>query len=376
LGAEREIGKFIVQAGGIWGGQPLVGREFQYATGNYEVMVDEIQNDDTWGGKVKVMYEGGRFNWYASAASMGLVANGGADMTQTFTGWRLKDSGSGNQNNFLSGFTYNVGKIQIAPNFLWQRPLVDPMPLDIGAPGRLRNILVDPFMVGVNRETVAGELLLTFDPTPGTWMYEWDNDRAEDATLAASLGFVYRHLRSSTDANIIFPGTGRVPTAADGAPPARDLWEVNARVVSKISPELGMIANIYGGNGQARGSDPRTIERVGGDLRVIYKSYKLSSHLKFNDWGPFDYHRDFNLTFPVQVMADLSTTVGKQDWFILPNTTIGTSFIWRSLNEFSPRYAPMAVADEFATEPIVSPVGFPNGSEWELRMYLHVNVGK
>jgi len=379
LAVERELGKFKVEAGGLWGGQPLVGREFQFTRGeegSYQVLVDEVQNSDTWGGKVKLTYEGGRFNWYASTAAMGLVANGGFDNTLTFTGWRLKDSGSGNQNNFLTGFTYNVGKLQIAPNFLWQKPLVDPMPLNAGGPARLRNILVDPFMVGVNRETVAGELLLTFDPTPGTYMYEWDNDRAEDAGFAASLGFVYRHHPTSTDANVIFPGTGRVPTAADGAPPAVDLWEVNARLVSKVSPELGMIANLYGGNGQARGSDPRTIERFGGDLRMIYKTYKLSTHLKFNDWGPFDYHRDFNLTFPTQFMADLSTTVGKQDWFILPNTTLGMRFTWRSLDENSPRYLPNALENEFDEEPLVSPVGFPLGQEWEFRTYLHINIGR
>jgi len=379
LGAEREFGKFTLHAGGIWGGRPLVGREFQYTTGtegNYEVFVDRVTNDDTWGGKVKLTFEGGKFNWYAQAASMGLVANGGGDNTLTFTGWKLKDTGSGNQNNFLTGFALNLGKIQVAPNFLWQKPLVDPMPLNVGGAGRLRNILVDPFMVGINRETVAGELLLTFDPTPGTYMYEWDNDRSEDAGFAASLGVVFRHQPTSTDANVIFPGDGRVPAAADGAPPALDLWEVNARIVSKLSPELGIIANIYGGNGQARGPDPRTIERVGGDVRMIYKTYKLSTHLKLNDWGPFDYHRDFNLTFPAQFMADLSTTVGKQDWFILPNTTLGMRFTWRSLDEFSPRYLPNQTANEFATAPILSPVGFDNGSEWEFRTYLHINIGK
>ena len=68
------------------------------------------------------------------------------------------------------------------------------MPNGIEAPGRLRNILDDPFAVRSNRETTAGELLLTYDPTPGTWMYDWDNDETEDAPFAASLGFVYRHL--------------------------------------------------------------------------------------------------------------------------------------------------------------------------------------
>ena len=53
------------------------------------------------GGKVKLTYTGGRFNWYASGAAMGLVAGGGGDQTMTYTGWRLKDCGSGNQYNFL-----------------------------------------------------------------------------------------------------------------------------------------------------------------------------------------------------------------------------------------------------------------------------------
>jgi hypothetical protein len=379
LQAETKLfDKLKIEVGGIWGGQPLVGRDFQVVRGeedNYQVYVDKVQASDTWGGKVKLSFTSGRINWYAQAAAQGLVANGGGDYTRTFTGWTLKDSGSGNKNNLLTGFTYVLGKWQVAPNFMWQKPLVDPIPSDIGGPARPRNILDDPFVVRSNRETVGGELLFTFDPTPGTWMYEWDNDRAEDAKLAANIGFVYRHLPTTQDAAVIFPGTGREPQAASGAPPALDLWEINTRIVSKINPRLGIIANLYGGNGQANGPDPRTVERYGGDVRVIYKTLKLSSHLKFNDWGPFDYHRDFNLTFPLQVMADISTTVGKQDWFILPNTTLGMRFTWRSLNEYSPRYLPNA-AEEFATSPIISPVGFPNGNEWEFRTYLHINVGK
>jgi hypothetical protein len=378
LAETKLFDKLKIELGGIWGGQPLVGRDFQVVRGeegNYQVYVDKVQATDTWGGKVKFTYTAGRINWYAQAAAQGLVANGGGDYTRTFTGWTLKDSGSGNKNNVLTGFTYVLGKWQIAPNFMWQKPLVNPIPGDAPPPARPRNILDDPFIVRSNRETIGYELLLTFDPTPGTWMYEWDNDRAEDAKLAASLGFVYRNLPTTQDAAVIFPGTGRVPTAADGAPPALDLWEVNARIVSKINPSLGFIANLYGGNGQANGSDPRTVERYGGDVRLIFKKIKFSSHLKFNDWGPFDYHRDFNLTFPVQVMADISTTVGKQDWFILPNTTLGMRFTWRSLNEYSPRYLPNET-EEFATSPIISPVGFPDGNEWEFRTYLHINVGK
>ena len=372
LVVERDFGKVGITLGGIWGGSPLNGSSYQDIE-NGEVFVDKIQGKDNWGGKAKITYEGGKFNWYAQGAVMGLVANGGADATQTFTGWKLRDTGSGNQSNFLTGFTYTLGNIQIAPNFLWQKPLVDPMPNDVNAPGRLRNFIDDPFAVRWNRETTAGEILFTYDPTPGTWMYQWDNDRAEDAKFAMNFGFVYRHLPTTMDAHIGFQADRSFLVFANSAP-AEDLWEFHTRMVSKLSPDLGIIGNFYYGNGQGNGDSQRLIKRFGGDIRAIYRKMKLETHVKVNDWGPFDYHRDFNLTFPLQLMLDISTSFGKPDWFILPNTTIGLRGTWRSLNEFSPRYAPLA-APEFGVPPI-SPVGFPNGSEWEIRTYVHINIGK
>ncbi len=377
LAIEREFGKFGIALGGIWSGSPLNGIAFQDVrgtTGDYVVFEDRIQSTDNWGGKAKITYEGGRFNWYGQAAAMGLIANGGADQTLTFTGWKLKDSGSGNQMNVLSGFTYATGNFQIAPNFLWQKPLVDAIPNDVDGPGRLRNIIDDPFSVRANRETVGGEILLTFDPTPGTWMYEWDNDRSEDAKFAMNLGFVYRHLPTTQDAAIGFLAN-RTFFAFPNSAPAEDLWEVHSRMVSKLNSDLGIIGNFYYGNGQANGDSERLIRRFGGDIRMLYKNWKVQYTQKINDWGPYDYHRDFNLTYPVQLMLDVSTTLGKPDWFILPSTQVGIRGTWRSLNEFSPRYLPNA-ALEFSNEPIISPVGFGNGSEWEIMTYVHINIGK
>lgn len=367
---QRQIGKFDFELGGIWGGQPLNGRKYQVVRtgqdGTTEVFTNKIDASDNWGGKAKVKYTGGSINWYAQGAAQGLVAFGGADNTRTFTGWRLKDSGTGNQYNFLTGFTYRVGNFEIAPNFLWQEPIVDPIPLGAPAPARSRNILEDPFVVRSNRKTTAGELLLTYDPTPGSWFYEWDNDRAEDALFAASLGFVYRHLPTTQDAAIGFFGDSRAPVAFASAPSAEDLWEINGRIVSKITPDFGFIANFFGGNGQANGSDDRLIYRYGSDVRVVYNKLKLMTEVKVDDWGPFDFHRDFNLTFPFQFKVDLSTTLGKPGWFILPNTRLGIRYTWRSLDNFSPRY-------EFQ-DPL--DLGFPNGNEWEIRTYLHINIGK
>lgn len=379
LAIERDFGKFGITLGGIWSGNPLNGSTYQDVRGtpgNYVVYQDRIKSSDNWGGKVKVTYEGGKFNWYGQAAYMGLIANGGGDYTRTFTGWQLKDTGSGNQANILTGFTYGVGNFQIAPNFLWQKPLVDAIPNDVQAPGRLRNIIDDPFAVRWNRETTAGEILFTYDPTPGTWMYEWDNDRAEDAKFAMNLGFVYRHLPTTMDAHIGFLAN-RTFFAFPNSAPAEDLWEINSRMVSKVSPDLGIIGNFYYGNGQGNGDSERLIRRFGGNIRAIYKKMRLETHVKVNDWGPFDYHRDFNLTFPLQLMLDISTSLGKPDWFILPSTRIGIRGTWRSLNEFSPRYSPNQVdPNTFPPIPPISTVGFGNGQEWEIRTYVQINIGK
>jgi hypothetical protein len=377
---EREFGKFDITVGGIWGGSPLNGTGFQmYEEQNDVVGVDKINSDDNWGGKAKITYTGGRFNMYAQGAIMGLVANGGFDATRTFTGWRLKDSGSGNMTNVLSGFTYSFGNLQVAPNFMWQKPLVDPMPNGVNAPGRLRNVIDDPFAVrNGNREMTAGEILFSFDPTPGTWMYEWNNDRAEDAKFAMNLGFVYRYLPTTMDAHIGFLAN-RTFFAFPNSAPAEDLWEVHSRMVSKVSTDLGIIGNFYYGNAQGNGDSDRTIKRFGGDIRAIYKTMKLETHVKVNDWGPFDYHRDFNLTFPLQLMLDISTSLGKPDWFVLPSTTIGLRGTWRSLDRFSPRFSPLAPdpnASNPNAPPPISPVGFPDGSEWEIRTYVHINIGK
>ncbi len=376
---ERDFGKLGFEIGGIWGGKPLVGREFQLLDEddptNTTVYVDEIQDKDTWGGKFKLTYEGGRFNWYAQGSAKGLVAFGGGDYTQTFTGWKLKDYGSGNVMNLFSGFTYSMGNLQVGPNFMMQKPFVGPIPGGVDAPGRPRNILDDPFVVRSNRETVAGEILFTYDPTPGTWMYQWDNDMVEDATFAMSAGFVFRHFPTTQDAAIGILANGRTLFAFPGAAPAEDLWEVHARFVTKLSPKFGFITNIYGGEAQANGSDERLIERFGGDVRMIYDNIKLTTEIKVNDWGPYDYHRDFNLTFPLQLMADLSTSLSKGSWLNLPSTRMGISGIFRTLNEFSPRYCPTStVGANGMLECDPEAPGFGNGREWQFRTYFFINI--
>lgn len=395
-----------IDLGGIWAGSKLVGRTFQIADGepgDYTLLEDEIKDGDTFGAKAKLTVQRGAWNWYAIGSAMGLVADGGYDQTQIFTGYTLKDTGSGNQWQILSGLAYNTGNWSIAPNFMWNKPIVGPVPPRCVAgdtdqwggrecipgttPARPRNILDDPFAVRLNRETTAGELVLTYDPTPATWMYTWDSDVQEDAEFAVSAGFTFRRHHTTADAAVGIGGDGRTAFAFPAGTPARDLWEARVRMVSKQpAGGPGVIANVYFGTSEPNGADlvPGTderralgseIDRFGADLRFLAGRFKASAFAKFNDWGPYDYHRDFNLTFPMQLVGDVSWTLGLPDWLDdRSNTRFGIRGSYRTLDRYSPRYCP-----GFSPGPTGSPVCDPtaagdDGREWEIRTYLHIGM--
>ena len=376
LALATTLGGIGLEAGGIWAGSTRVGETFQYVEGtpgNYQVLQDEIRPSDTFGAKAKVTLSRGRVNWYAQGAVMGLVADGGPTAVQTFTGWWLRDTGMSNQWNAMSGITYTIGALQIAPNVLVQAPLIGPMPSDAPAPARLRNVLRDPFVVRGNREMAAGELVLTWDPTPATWMYQWDNDVREDARFAASLAYTYKHLPTGMDAAIGILGDGRTPFAFPASTPARDLWEVRLRTVARVGRDLRVIANLYGGTAEPNGNSQRLVSRAGGDLRLVTGPMKVMGAIRLNDFGPYDYHRDFNLTFPAQYLADVAYVLGKPQWFDLPETKLGLRGTYRTLDRYSPRYCPVRVANAIGDQVCDGTApGYPLGREWEIRSYLTV----
>jgi hypothetical protein len=373
LAMETNRGRFNIQLGGIWSGGTKEGETFQIAEKSgdtYRILQDKILWSDAFGVKGKVSMQSGRWNWYAQAARMGLVADAGPTAVITYTGWSLKDVGSGNQTNVITGVAVNVGKFQLAPNFLWQKPIIGPVPSDVPSPGRPRNVLEDPFAVRGNRETVGAELMIGYDPTPATWMWAWDNDVREDAHLAASLDLVFRHLPTTQDASIGILADGTTTFPFPGAPPARDLWEVRGRVVSRVRSDLRVTGGAFAGTGEPNGDSPRLIHRYGLDGRVGYRTMAFATFVKVNDWGPYDYHRDFNLTFPLQLMGDLSHTLGSPRWMGVNQTRFGVRALWRTLDQYSNRYSPATVLDANGN-PVPDP-NSPNGKEWEIRSYLEV----
>jgi hypothetical protein len=240
-----------------------------------------------------------------------------------------------------------------------------------GTAGRSRNIIDDPFAVRGNRGTTAGEIMITYDPTPATWMWGWDSDVRENAGFAASMGFIYKRHHTTADAGLFISDTNQV-YAFPGATPGRDLWEVHCRLVNRFGRTTRMISHLYFGTAEPNGADTRLIERFGFDSRIAWPSVALAGHLKFNDFGPYDYHRDHNLTYPMQVMGDISYTLGKPRWFGLPQTRFGVRCTYRTLNRYSNRYQPDGVPEPEVGE--LYPEGLPDGREWEIRTYLHLAI--
>lgn len=350
----QTIAGVTVDLGGIVAGTDRLGMAYvdphsagtgpSYLGSGLHLYEDQIQWVDTLGAKARLRWEPGPVHAYVQGAHRGLVADGGPDETVTFTGWSLKDGGQGNGTQLLSGVAVDVGRLQLAPNLLYQKPLVGPLPTIASQydaetgwyhPGvTARNAIDDPFAVLGNRETLAGELLLVWDPTPATWFWAWDNPLHEDAPMAAALDLVYRHQPTTRDANFGFTEDGTLFAFA-GAPPAADVWTATLTLLSRLGPESRLQVSAMGGQEQSTGDDARLVPRAALKTDLWVQKTAVLASLHWNDWGPYDFHRTFNLTFPFQARLDLSTGVRG---FRLddPGTRLGLRGKFRTFDEHSP----------------------------------------
>ena len=151
--------------------------------------------------------------------------------------------------------------------------------------------------------------------------------------------------------------------AWDRGVPAADVWEAKLRFVAVPCADYRIVGLLYAGNQQANGQDPRQPHRYGGEGRLSWRSIAFSGFARFNDWGPYDYYRDFNSTLPLQLMGDLSYTAGPVRWLWQRQTRFGVRVTDRWLNGYS--------GARFVPDPAD---GTRWGNEWELRTYLDVSL--
>jgi hypothetical protein len=71
---------------------------------------------------------------------------------------------------------------------------------------------------------------------------------------------------------------------------------------------------------------------------VLGNRHVLKGYFKKDAWGPYDFHRQFNVTFPEQYMLDYSYLLDQRGkWSgLVRSSQIGIRGLYRSLDENSP----------------------------------------
>lgn len=308
------------------------------------IFVDDIEFEDTLGYKAKLSFPLFGSLSYVATEYAGLVAEGG-DVLREF-GTRLPYSGLGNKQVYEAGSMINIGNWMLFPRVLYRDNLVhaNPTVLPSIQPGGILNPGIaprdrdaDPFAVLDNREARSGELFITYDPTGATPFYQWDNDWREDARFAFNVGANYTSYPTPTDANLFFFPEASVNASFGRGLPAEDVWTASTRMVFNPSTSARYIATFIRGFNQSTG-DPEGGTRDYWELHgkaILRGKHVLQGYFKKDAWGPYDFHRQFNITFPEQYKLDYSLLLdSRMDERY--STKIGIRALMRTNDENSP----------------------------------------
>ncbi|MEZ4651674.1 MAG: hypothetical protein R3E97_23300, partial [Candidatus Eisenbacteria bacterium] len=130
LTLETTRGPFGLQLGGIWGGETKIGEDFQVAVPDEEgtpVQQDHVRSSDHVRREGKAHLSEGEVERLHPGGLHGHRRRGWTNRDSDFHGLVLKDTGSGNQSNIMGGVALTLGRFQVGPNVLYQKPLVGPV---------------------------------------------------------------------------------------------------------------------------------------------------------------------------------------------------------------------------------------------------------
>ena len=345
-----------LELGGIMSATEKVDDIYDRIGENGDIILDQIDSDDTFGFKAKLSFPLFGARSYLSAHHAGLVADGGAQLKDfgVTDPTRLPYSGAGNKKEYEAGMMMNFGNLMIIPRVLYRDNLVDANPFipPSGGGGILnpginpRDTDGDPFAVLGNREARSGEVFFTWDTTPGTPFYDWDNDWREDAKFAMNFGANYTEYPTATDAHLFFFAAGGANASFGAGLPAEDVWTVSSRMVFNPSQRAKYIVNLVRAFQQSTG-DPAGGTRDYSEISakaVFGGKHIISGYFKKDAFGPYDFYRQFNVTFPEQFKIDYSMRLGNSGG---PSsvtdetnaTQIGIRALYRTYDENEPNFS-------------------------------------
>jgi hypothetical protein len=350
------IPRTTLEVGGIMAATEKIDDAFDYVDGD-DIVRDEIEFEDTLGIKAKATVDVfDRTKVYAAATYAGLVADGGEPIKEfgNQDPSELPYSEYGNKIEYEGGIKFHYGDFMFCPRFLYRENLIEANPaIEPSTDGTTltpgidpRNREDDPFAVLDNREAVSGELFVTYDPTPGTFFYDWDNDKREDARLAFNIGVNVTQYDSATDAYLFFYEEGGTNASFGEGLPDEEVWKGSSRIVFNPTHGLKIITELEAGFQQSTGAPDGESETSGSvsETREYYEleakiimdqRHVIEGYVKKDAWGPYDWYQQFNITYPWQYMLDYSILIDNMlDWDF--SSKIGIKGIYRTLDENSP----------------------------------------
>jgi len=311
---KKELLGTTVELGGMTSSREKMGDTYDYLDGT-NIKQDEIRIEDTLAFKAKLSRNvGDASNAYLGMTMAGLVADGGNPLVEL--GTKLPYSSLGNKQEVEGGVLFNYGTFTVFPRFLVRKNLLDANPTVASSvtgtnlnPGiSPRNREDDPFAVLGNREANSAEIVFTYDPTPATSFYQWDNDKREDADLAFNVGLNYTQYPTVTDSHLFYYQQGQVNAAFGSGLAAEDVWLASSHMVMNPNTDLRIVANVEAGFDQSTGKPGgATRQFYSADAKaMINRKHIHAFYFKKDAWGPYDFHRQFDITYPMQVMYDYS----------------------------------------------------------------------
>jgi hypothetical protein len=331
-----------LELGGIAAAGEKYGDKYDRVEGD-DIVVDEIDTEDTLGIKAKLEFDVGSQRAYVAMNYAGLVADGGDPLREFNT--ELPYSALGNKKEIEAGIRLYSNPYMIYPRLLYRENIVDANPtiepVTTGtnlSPGiSPRDSDSDPFAVLDNREARSAEIYFTYDPTPGTWFYDWDIDLKEDAPFAYNIGLTGTRYPTDTDAYSFFFEEGGTNASFGEGLEDEDVWLLKSKMIFNPRPGLRTIVNLSGGEKQSSGQpNQETLEYYTIEGKwVVDNKHIFSTWFAKDDFGPYDFQEQFNVVYPSQFKFEY-TRLLDQLGDELRSSQWGVKFFYRELDELSP----------------------------------------
>lgn len=329
LYATSRIYPFIkLNAGILYAGNEKLGAAYTLANGTAK----KITDIDTLGASIELGSEIFRYTYiYGKYIYRGLVSD--TNPAKVRGGFISGDSGSGNRQEIQAGAEMTVGNFSFKPVVRSRVPLVEPNDRSLNA------AYPSPFIVYSNRQAMEFEAVLAYDPEGSTWLHDWNIEDIETANFAASLTGLYTLYAGKTD--VMSFKTGSDWNGDDlkdwaqfttGLPEQRNLWQASAKVISSPLPDLKLIGGFETGHQNSIGEATSIIDFWGISGKMRYKNFIASGTYAKDKWGPEEWWRTFNMTFPAQWTVDLGYGFGTPS-FIEPTNRVGLKWQGRTFGE-------------------------------------------